>query len=303
MADFPSYMRLYAEGKIEDRLESLLSLASVCMLCPRQCGADRSENDTGYCRAPYGLYISSASPHFGEEAPLVGVNGSGTIFMTHCGLRCVFCQNYDISIRGEGISCSAAALADVMMDLQGKGCHNINFVTPTHYVHQILKALPLAIEKGLVIPLVYNTGGYDCLEVLKLLEGVFDIYMPDIKFLDPALAARYCQARDYPAVVSAVVREMHRQVGDLVMDDRGIATRGLIIRHLVMPGAREDTRRVLDLIASGISLNAYVNIMSQYYPCHRADEFPEISLKLGAAEYAEALQYARSIGLTRAGRH
>jgi len=296
-------MRLYSENGIEGRLEALLSLASPCMICPRQCMADRMGGDRGFCQAPYSLYISSASPHFAEEAPLVGTGGSGTIFMTHCNLRCAFCQNYDISIRGEGISCSAAALADVMMDLQGKGCHNINFVTPTHYAYQILKALPLAIEKGLTVPLVYNSGGYDSLEVLRLLDGVFDIYMPDIKFLHPSLASRYCQAEDYPAVVSAAVKEMFRQVGDLVTDDRGIAERGLIIRHLVMPGASEDTRRVLAYVASELSLSSYLNIMSQYYPCHRAAEFPEISRRLASEEYEEALRYARSIGLTRASRH
>ena len=298
MSDFPSYMRLFSEGVLEDRLTALLSLASPCVLCPRQCMADRMGGERGYCQAPYGLYISSASPHFGEETPLVGTWGSGTIFMTHCSLRCAFCQNPHISIRGEGISCSAAALADVMVDLQGKGCHNINFVTPTHYVHQIVRALPLAIEKGLTVPLVYNSGGYDSLEVLRLLDGVFDIYMPDIKFLNPALASRYCQAEDYPVVVWAAVREMFRQVGDLVTDPGGIAERGLIIRHLVMPGAADDTRKVLDRIASELSGNTYLNIMSQYYPCHRADEFPEISRRITLEEHENALRYALSIGLT-----
>ncbi len=303
MTDFPSYLGSYAEGLIDERLEEILCLASPCMLCPRQCMADRMGDDRGYCQAPYGLKISSASPHFGEEEPLVGTGGSGTIFMTHCNLRCVFCQNYDISIRGEGVSCSAEALADIMMDLQGKGCHNINFVTPTHYVHQIVKALPSAIEKGLNIPLVYNSGGYDSLETLRLLDGIFDIYMPDIKFLDPALAARYCQAEDYPSVAWEAVKEMYRQVGDLVTDERGIARRGLIIRHLVMPGAAQDTRRVLDRIAAELSPGSYVNIMAQYYPCHRAAEFPEISQRLAAGEHEDAIRYARSIGLTRASRH
>lgn len=303
MTDFPSYMRLYEEDMLGDRLEEILCLASPCMLCPRQCMADRMGGERGYCQAPYDLYVSSASPHFGEEGPLVGTGGSGTIFLTHCNLRCVFCQNCDISIRGEGVSCSSGALADVMLDLQAKGCHNINFVTPTHYVHQIVRALPRAIEKGLVIPLVYNTGGYDSLETLRLLDGIFDIYMPDIKFLDPALAARYCQAEDYPSVAWEAVKEMHRQVGDLVIDERGIARRGLIIRHLVMPGAAADTRRVLKQIAAGISPDSYVNIMAQYYPCHRAGEFPEISRRPSAAEYEEAVSYALSLGLTRASRH
>ncbi len=303
MTDFPAYTRLYSRGLLEDRLEAILSLSAPCILCPRRCIADRMSGDRGYCNAPYDLYVSSASPHFGEEEPLVGTGGSGTIFMTHCNLRCAFCQNFEISIRGEGISCSAAALADVMLDLQGKGCHNINFVTPTHYIHQIVKALPLAIEKGLTVPLVYNTGGYDSQDVIGLLEGIFDIYMPDIKFMNPTLASRYCRADDYPVVVPPVVKEMHRQVGDLVTDENGIARRGLLIRHLVMPGAAEDTRAVLDFIASEISRDSYVNIMSQYYPCYRADELPEISRRITGQEYEEALVYARSIGLTRASRH
>lgn len=303
MTDFPAYMRLYEEDMLGDRLEEILCLASPCMLCPRQCMADRMGGERGYCQAPYDLYVSSASPHFGEEGPLVGTGGSGTIFLTHCNLRCVFCQNCDISIRGEGVSCSSGALADVMLNLQAKGCHNIHFLTPTHYVHQIVKALPRAIEKGLTIPLVYNSGGYDSLDTLRLLEGVFDIYMPDIKFLDPALAGRYCQAEDYPTVAWEAVKEMHRQVGDLVIDERGIARRGLIIRHLVMPGATADTRRVLKQIAAGISPDSYVNIMAQYYPCHRAGEFPEISRKPSAAECEEAVSYALSLGLTRASRH
>lgn len=303
MTDFPAYRRLYSRGLLEDRLETILSLSAPCILCPRRCMADRMGGDRGYCNAPYDLYVSSASPHFGEEEPLVGTGGSGTIFMTHCNLRCAFCQNFEISIRGEGISCSAAALADVMLDLQGKGCQNINFVTPTHYIHQIVKALPLAIEKGLTVPLVYNTGGYDSQDVIGLLEGIFDIYMPDIKFMNPALASRYCRAEDYPVVVSPVVKEMYRQVGDLVTDENGIARRGLLIRHLVMPGAAGDTRAVLDFIASEISRDSYVNIMSQYYPCHRADDLPEISRRITGREYEEALAYARSIGLTRASRH
>ncbi|NLT23769.1 MAG: radical SAM protein [Syntrophorhabdus sp.] len=303
MTDFPSYVRLHEEGVLGDRLEQILGLASPCMLCPRQCMVDRTTGDRGYCQAPYGLYVSSASPHFGEEGPLVGTGGSGTIFMTHCNLRCVFCQNHDISIRGEGVSCSAAALADVMTDLQRKGCHNINLVTPTHYVHQIVRALPSAIEKGLTIPLVYNSGGYDSPEVLRFLDGIFDIYMPDIKFLDTALAARYCHAEDYPSVVWKAVKEMHRQVGDLVVDERGIARRGLIIRHLVMPGAAADTRKVLERIGAELSPDSYVNIMAQYYPCHRASEFPEISRRISMEEFEDAVRYGRSIGLTRASRH
>lgn len=264
--------------------------------------ADRAAGDRGYCQAPYEIFLSSASPHFGEEPPISGTRGSGTIFFTHCNLRCSFCQNYEISIRGEGISCASAALADVMMDLQGKGCHNINFVTPTHYVHQVLKALPLAIEKGLTIPLVYNTSGYDSPETIRLLDGIFDIYMPDIKFMDPLLASRYCRAENYPAVIQEVIREMHRQVGDLVVDAGGIARRGLLIRHLQMPSAAGDSKAVLDFIAA-LSKNSFVNIMAQYYPCHLAGDMPEIARRISAEEHVEVIGYARSLGLTRAARY
>lgn len=300
MTVFPSYLRLYSEGVLEDRLESLITLLTPCMLCPRKCMADRQGGEPGYCGAPYDLYIASASPHFGEEKPLVGTNGSGTIFLTHCNLKCAFCQNYEISIMGEGVSCSTASLSGVMLDMQRKGCHNINFVTPTHYIHQIVKALPLAIEDGLNIPLVYNTSGYDSVDVIKLLDGIFDIYMPDIKFLDKTLSSKYCKAENYPEVVSDVLKEMHRQVGDLVVDGNGIAMRGLIIRHLMMPSHMDDTRTVLNFIAGDLSLNSYVNIMAQYYPCHMADKFPELAGTISADEHAEAVSYARSIGLIRA---
>ncbi|MHB8108446.1 MAG: radical SAM protein [Syntrophorhabdaceae bacterium] len=293
-------MKLYSDGVIDDRLESLISLANPCRLCPRKCMADRAHGDLGFCGAPYDLYVASAAPHFGEEAPLVGQNGSGTIFMTHCNLRCSFCQNYEISIHGEGISCSPMALAHIMIDLQNKGCHNINLVTPTHYIHQIVKALPLAIEKGLNIPLVYNTGGYDSIDVIKFLEGIIDIYMPDIKFMDPNLASRYCRAPDYPDIVKGIVKEMFGQVGDLTSDESGIGEKGLIIRHLQMPAAADDSKAIIDFVADSLSGNSYLNIMSQYYPCHLAGKTPEIARKITAAEHRIALDYARLKGLIRA---
>lgn len=302
MTDFPSYINLYSDGVLEDRLESLVSFADPCRLCPRRCMADRAQGERGFCRAPYELCVSSASPHFGEEPPLVGKGGSGTIFFTHCSLRCSFCQNYEISIYGKGERCGTSALSDIMLELQRKGCHNINLVTPTHYIYQIVKALPMAIEKGLSIPLVYNTGGYDSLEVIKLLDGIIDVYMPDVKFMDRNLASRYCQAENYPDVVTTVVREMFRQVGDLVTDDEGIARRGIIVRHLQMPSAAEDTRAVLDFVAS-ISRGCYINIMSQYYPCYNAEQIPEISRRITLNEHEAALDYARSINLTRASRY
>ena len=302
MADFPSYLATYSNGALDEKLEEFATLLGPCMLCPRKCMADRRTEDLGYCKAPYEIYISSAASHFGEERPLTGAGGSGTIFFTHCNLKCAFCQNYEISIFGEGVECSSAALSNIMINLQDKGCHNINFVTPTHYVPQIVSALPSAIEKGLRVPLVYNTSGYDSVEVIKLLDGIIDIYMPDIKFMDSSLSLKYCRAVDYPVIVREVVKEMHRQVGNLVTDENGIAKRGLIIRHLMMPSCADDTKAVLDFIAGGISSDSYVNIMAQYYPCHRAAEFPEIARGITPGEHEEALSYAGSIGLTRASR-
>lgn len=296
----PLYIESYSSGILQERLEELESLLNPCTLCPRQCKANRLVGDLGYCKAPYDLFISSASPHFGEEAPLVGHNGSGTIFLTHCNLKCIFCQNYDISIYGEGTRYTYGKLAALMIDLQDRGCHNINLVTPTHYVPQIIKALPIAIENGLSIPLVYNTSGYDSIGTIRLLDGIIDIYMPDIKFLDGKLSQRYCKAGDYPEVVREAVIEMQRQAGDLVVDEHGIARKGLIIRHLVMPSCGEDTKRIMEFIRDEVSQNAFVNIMAQYHPCHRAGEFEEIAGRISLEEHTEAIGYARSIGLSRA---
>jgi putative pyruvate formate lyase activating enzyme len=243
--------------------------------------------------------ISSAFPHFGEEPPLVGTRGSGTIFLTHCSLRCVFCQNYDISHLGEGKSVTTAELAHYMIGLQHRGCHNINFVTPTHYVPQIVAALPEAIELGLTVPLVYNCGGYESLEVIKLLEGIFDIYMPDTKFSREQEAARYCNAPDYPRVLQEVLLEMFRQVGDLQLDEGGVAYRGLLIRHLVMPHGVAGTREIISFIARHVSTNSYVNIMDQYRPLYRAGEYPEIDRPITPQEYGEAIAVAEGEGLHR----
>jgi len=296
----PLYIESYSRGILQERLEELESLLNPCTLCPRQCKANRLVGDLGYCKAPYDLFISSASPHFGEEAPLVGHNGSGTIFLTHCNLKCIFCQNYDISIYGEGTRYTYGKLAALMIDLQDRGCHNINLVTPTHYVPQIIKALTIAIENGLSTPLVYNASGYDSTGTIRLLDGIIDIYMPDIKFLDSGLSQRFCKAADYPEVVREAVVEMQRQVGDLVVDEHGIARKGLIIRHLVMPSCGEDTKRIMEFIRDEVSQNAFVNIMAQYHPCHRAGEFEEIANRISLKEHAEAIRYARSIGLLRA---
>lgn len=261
---------------------------------------NRLEGEQGYCTAPSTLLVSSAFAHYGEEAPLVGSRGSGTIFLSHCNLKCVFCQNYDVSILGNGTVYSHELFATAMLELQARGCHNINFVTPTHYVPQIVRALDLAIDRGLSVPLVYNCGGYESAEVLQWLEGIIDIYMPDIKFLNGALSRRFCHAPDYPEAAMQAVREMHRQVGDLGIDETGIAGKGLLIRHLVLPSMLENTKQVLTFIAREISADSFVNIMAQYHPCYQASLHEELARRPTRDEYAEALNFAREIGLTRA---
>jgi putative pyruvate formate lyase activating enzyme len=243
--------------------------------------------------------VSSYSPHFGEEDPLVGKGGSGTIFMTHCNLGCVFCQNYEISHLSQGVPVSSSDLAQMMLSLQRRGCHNVNFVTPTHMVPQILEALPEAIEQGLTVPLVYNCGGYEEVETLRLLDGIFDIYMPDFKFWDSEQSTRFCSAPDYPEKARAAVKEMHRQVGDLVLDQTGIAQRGLLIRHLVMPDGIAGTREIMRFLAKEISRETYVNVMNQYRPCGEAHKFPELRRPITAEEFRDAIRAAQEEGIDR----
>jgi len=295
----PSYINLYRAGKLHERIEKARGLLKECQICPRRCKVNRLENKLGVCKVGKLPKVSSYNPHFGEESPLVGTHGSGTIFITSCSLGCVFCQNYDISHLGEGYEVSFERFAHMMIELQDMGCHNINFVTPTHVVPQILEALPIAIRDGLNIPLVYNTGGYDLVETLQLLEGVFDIYMPDFKFSDDDVAAKLCKARDYPQVAMKAIKEMYRQVGDLVVDDRGIAERGLIVRHLIMPNGLAGTRKVMQFLAQGISPNTYVNIMDQYRPCGLAHKYPEINRRIRVEEFEDALQIAHEEGISR----
>ena len=253
----------------------------------------------GYCKADSGLIVSSAFPHFGEESPLVGYHGSGTIFLTHCNLRCIFCQNFDISHLGRGERITSSDMARMMIRLQELGCHNINFVTPTHYVPQIVASLPEAVEHGLRIPLVYNCSGYESLEVIQLLEGIVDIYMPDAKFMDEKYSKEYCNAPDYPGVLQEVLKEMHRQVGDLKTDSHGIAEKGLLIRHLVMPGGVASSEAVLRFIAEDISVHTYVNIMDQYRPEYHACEHVPINRRITHKEYREATQLAKRFQLHR----
>ncbi len=300
MAPFrPAYIRLYESGELFSRINALNEILEDCTLCPRNCRVDRTRGEIGLCLTEALPVVSSANPHFGEEPPLVGSFGSGTIFLTNCNLKCVFCQNYDISHLGAGTEISTDELARLMTDLQRQGCHNINFVTPTHQTPQIVEALPRAIENGLSVPLVYNCGGYESLETIKLLDSIFDIYMPDIKYGDNAVAERLSAAPDYVEVVQAALKEMHAQVGDLATDESGIAMRGLIIRHLVLPHGLAGTARVMKFIAEEISPDSYVNIMDQYRPCYKAREHEEISRPITKEELNEAIKIARNAGLNR----
>jgi putative pyruvate formate lyase activating enzyme len=295
----PAYLETFRNGLFKEKIEKAYDLLQSCTLCPRRCNVDRMSGQMGICKTGASAYVSSYNPHFGEEAPLVGSQGSGTIFFTHCNLLCIFCQNYDISHEGYGREKSHEQLASMMLQLQNAGCHNVNFVTPSHVVPQILAALEKAIEEGLSVPLIFNTGGYDSVETLKILEGVFDIYMPDFKFWDPEIADATCKAKDYPEIARRAIIEMHRQVGDLEIDEAGIARRGLLIRHLVLPSGLAGTREIMKFIVKEISSNTYVNIMPQYRPCGRASEMEELSIRLSADDYNNALQTAEEEGLTR----
>jgi putative pyruvate formate lyase activating enzyme len=295
----PAYILLHEKKELGRRITALKEILTRCRLCPRACEVNRLEGEKGYCRAGRDAMISSAFSHFGEEPPLVGTHGSGPIFLTHCNLRCVFCQNYDISHLGEGKPITTSELAQYMIALQQRGCHNINFVTPTHYVPQIVAVLPEAIDMGLTVPLVYNCGGYESLEVIQLLDGIFDIYMPDTKFSHEEHAARYGNAPDYPQVLQEVLQEMHRQVGDLMLDEQGVAYQGLLIRHLVMPQGVAGSREIMAFIARHVSADSYVNIMDQYRPLYRAGEYPEIDRPISSREYHEAIAIARGEGLHR----
>ncbi len=295
----PAYLELHAKGVLRERTRKALQTLRSCVLCPRMCRVDRWEGEKGFCRTGRRAVVSSYNAHFGEESPLVGRSGSGTIFFTHCNLMCLFCQNFEISHLGAGQEVGPESLAHMMLDLQDMGCHNINFVTPSHVVAQILEALELAVEGGLNVPLVYNTGGYDRVETLRMLDGVVDIYMPDIKFFDPAVSQRLCQAPDYPEVVRTALKEMHCQVGDLAVDAQGIAQRGLLVRHLVMPHDLAQTKGVMAFLGNEISADTYVNIMDQYRPCGEAHSHRDLSRRITQGEYQQAVESARAAGLHR----
>ena len=296
----PAYLRLLESGELERRVEQAYRYLEDCVLCAHECHVNRRQTIRGaVCRTGERAVVASFHPHFGEEAPLVGTGGSGTIFFSWCNLRCQFCQNYEISQLGEGREVEPEELAAMMLHLQDQGCHNINFVSPSHVVPQILAGVLIAARAGLRLPLVYNTGGYDSLTALKLLDGVIDIYMPDMKYSDPVIARKYSKIRNYPEVNRAAVKEMHRQVGDLVMDERGIALRGLLVRHLVLPDGLAGTREIVRFLAEEISRDTYLNIMDQYRPCYKAHDLPPLDRPVTRTEYEEAVRMAQEAGLHR----
>ena len=304
----PAYFQLFKSGELDTRISKLYAILHSCELCPRKCKVNRLKGELGYCKSGEELVISSYSPHFGEEEPLVGrsrlvvaniFGGSGTIFLTHCNLLCVFCQNYEISHLEQGEAVSIEKAADIMLHLQRTGCHNINFVSPTHFTPQLIKSVKIAVEKGLKLPIVWNCGGYENVDIIKLLDGIVDIYMPDFKFSKTESVKKYCNAEDYFDRCRESVKEMVRQVGDLALDESGIAYKGLLIRHLVMPGDLAGSEEILKFIAKEISKNSYVNIMSQYRPAGRANQYRELNRHPKAEEFYEVIDIATKLGLTR----
>jgi putative pyruvate formate lyase activating enzyme len=298
LADAPSYLALHRSGELADRAGAALRLlADPCHVCPRLCSVDRLADERGLCRIGRRAVVASHFPHFGEEDCLRGWNGSGTIFFAGCNLRCVFCQNFDVSWQVQGREVSAERLAAMMLELQEIGCHNINWVTPEHVVPQILEALPLAVERGLRLPIVYNTSAYDSADSLALMDGIVDVYMPDLKLVGSDHTRRYLGKREYFEVASRNVLEMQRQVGELIVDERGLARRGLIVRHLVMPGLLEETRAVLEFVAERLGPGTYVNLMGQYYPAGKTERYAEIHRRPHAEELVRGYAIADELGL------
>ncbi|MGB9754063.1 radical SAM protein [Roseiflexus castenholzii] len=292
----PAYLKLYEQGVLQKRAAVARERLASCTLCPLACRADRLHGEAGECRIGREVIVASYGPHFGEEDVLRGWRGSGTVFFSGCNLRCVYCQNYDISQFAGGYAVDAAQLAEIFLEVQREGCHNLNLVTPSHVVAQILDALAIAVPRGLRLPIVYNTSGYDSVAALRLLDGVVDIYMPDVKYSDSAIGQQYSGIPHYWEVVRPALREMHRQVGDLRIE-RGLAMRGLLIRHLVLPGRLVGSQEALRFIAEDISRNAWINLMDQYHPSYRAYDYPELARRITTDEYAEVVAYARSLGL------
>lgn len=293
----PMYLESLTPIELKERSEKLNDLLKECRLCPNECLADRVDGETGDCHSTDEVIISSYGPHFGEEPPLTGTLGSGTIFFTNCNLACQFCQNYDISQLGRGESVSITDLAQIMISLQNSGCHNINFVSPTHFTPQIVDALIIAIDKGLQLPLVYNCGGYESVETLKLLVGIIDIYMPDIKYSKNETAEKYSHIKNYWDVVRKAVKEMHKQVGNLKTSKLGIAQRGLLVRHLILPNNISGSKEVIDFLAGEISKETYLNLMDQYYPSYKADNYKELNRRISKGEYYKIIDYAKKFKL------
>ncbi len=296
----PAYVKLHQSGELKKRAEELWAAMESCTLCPRRCGVNRQKGARGVCRAPgTRLVIGGAHPHFGEERPLVGKGGSGTIFLSHCNLRCAFCQNYQVALLGRGDRTSINEFARMMLQLQRIGCHNINLVTPTHYSAHILKAIDIAAERGLRLPIVYNTSGWERLEILELLDGIVDIYLPDFKYWDSDMSAKYSAgAESYPDVTGKAILEMHRQVGVAKPAKDGIMQRGLMIRHLVMPNNTGGSEKVMEWIAGNLPKDTYVNIMQQYNPVYKAFDYPELSRRITKNEYLKVVEKAEAMGLT-----
>ena len=295
----PCYIDTLQSGLLKNKIRQAAEILQSCQLCPRKCRVNRLSGQKGICKTTDQAIVYGYHAHFGEEAPLVGQHGSGTIFFSHCNLKCNFCQNFDISHKGAGNPVSDMELAEMMLALQQEGCHNINFVTPSHVVPQILSAIQIAAARGLTLPLIYNTSAYDAVETLQILDSVIDIYMPDFKFWDPRSSDVTCGAPDYPDAARKAILEMHRQVGDLVLDAAGLAKRGLLIRHLVMPDGLAETLEIMKFVASKVSRDTYVNVMPQYQPSGDIGNIKWLRRKITTQEYAKAIQYAQDAGLTR----
>lgn len=293
----PSYLNSYNSGGLKKITEEAFASLEYCQICPRKCKVNRLKGQTGFCRTGLNARVCSFMPHHGEEPPISGANGSGTIFFSNCNMACAYCQNYQFSQSGEGREVDFNEIAGFMLQLQEMGCHNINLVTPTHVMPQILKALGAAVIKGLNIPLVYNTGGYELVEMIKLLEGIVDIYLPDMRYAEAEMAGKYSSAPDYPELNRAAVKEMHRQVGIAKINKTGIIERGLIIRHLVLPDNISGTNKIMKFIAQEISTDTYISLMSQYQPYHKAAQFKELSRRIFYQEYEEAKSAMEKYGL------
>ncbi|NPB06779.1 MAG: radical SAM protein [Aquificae bacterium] len=296
MKTYPSYLRLYETGELKERAEKALKSLSSCEVCPHACKVDRTRDEKGVCKVGRYALVSDYFPHLGEEFPIRGYRGSGTIFFSYCNMRCVYCQNYEISHLGAGRPVTARELADMMLELQDMGCHNVNLVTPSHVVPQILEALVIAVDEGLRIPLVYNTSSYDALETLRLLDGIVDIYLADLKYLDEGIARKYSKVKNYPEVAKKAIKEMYRQVGNLKVDAYGVAVRGLLVRHLVLPNDLSTTREVMRFLKS-VDPKLAVNVMAQYRPYWKAFDYPELSRRITPAEYEKALKEAEGLTL------